>query len=95
MKKNQILNLLLIFLSIVIVIIPLNLIKDSDFDGADEQAEKVIIENSPSYKPWFFNLWEPTGGEMETLLFSLQAAIGSGVLFFGLGYFMGKRRGSR
>jgi cobalt/nickel transport protein len=90
-KKYQKQNLLLLLASLIIVLIPLVVITNSDFSGADGQAEEVILSNSPSYEPWFSNFWEPPGGEVETLLFSVQAAIGSGVLFFGLGYFIGKR----
>lgn len=91
MKKNHIINISLILLSAFLVIIPLYYIRDSEFRGTDGQAETVISDNSPVYEPWLDNLWEPPGGEVETLLFSLQAAAGAAVLFFGLGYFLGKR----
>ncbi len=33
-----------------------------------------------------------TSGEIESLLFALQAAIGAGVIGFGLGYLKGKKK---
>lgn len=61
----------------------------AEFSGADGQAEGVIAENAPDYTPWFTPLWEPPSGEIESLLFALQAALGAGVL----GYYFGRRRG--
>ncbi len=37
------------------------------------------------------DLPEPPGGETESLLFCLQAALGSGVLFFGFGYLVARK----
>ena len=41
------------------------------------------------YQPWFEPLWTPPSKEIESLLFSLQAALGAGLL----GYYVGLRRG--
>ena len=91
MKKSVWINLSILIVIIAIVIIPLALIKDSEFGGADGQAEELITRLEPEYEPWFSSIWEPPGGETESLLFSLQAAIGSGIIFYGLGYFRGRR----
>ncbi|HCX63202.1 MAG TPA: energy-coupling factor ABC transporter substrate-binding protein, partial [Clostridiales bacterium] len=48
-------------------------------------------EINPDYEPWFSPLIEPASGEIESLLFSLQAAIGAGVI----GYFYGLVKGKR
>ncbi len=61
------------------------------FSGADGQAEKAISAIAPGYKPWASPLWEPPSGEVESLLFSLQAAIGAGLI----GYFFGKKAGAK
>ena len=37
------------------------------------------------YEPWFEPILEPASGEVESLLFALQAAIGAGVVGFVLG----------
>ena len=59
------------------------------FTGADAQAQAVITTTNPDYQPWFAPLWEPPSGEIESLLFALQAALGAGLL----GYYLGLRRG--
>ncbi|WP_142849473.1 energy-coupling factor ABC transporter substrate-binding protein [Telmatospirillum sp. J64-1] len=80
-------NTLLILLAILaIVVFPL-LVVDSEFEGADAQAEAILAEGG--HEPWFEPLWEPPGGETESLLFALQAALGAGLL----GYYIGVRRG--
>ncbi len=89
-KKNTILILLVVF----ITIIPLIVNKDAEFGGADGQAEEFITEISPNYEPWFSSIWEPPSGEIESLLFALQAAIGSGFIFYFFGYYKGKKKGN-
>jgi cobalt/nickel transport protein len=64
---------------------------DSEFGGADGAAEDVIADINPGYEPWIGNLgFEPPGGETESLLFALQAAIGSVVIGYYFGYYKGK-----
>ncbi len=63
---------------------------NSEFGGADGMVVELIDE-ADRYTPWFDNVWAPPGGETESLLFSLQAAIGAGVLFYFIGYIKGKR----
>lgn len=84
-------TLLLIGAVIVLAIIPLFLHPESEFGGADGQAEEVIAEINPNVEPWFEPFWEPPGGETESLLFALQAALGAGVV----GYYLGLKRGER
>lgn len=59
----------------------------AEFEGADGQAEDVIAEIAPDYEPWFESLYEPASGEIESLLFALQAAIGAALI----GYYLGSR----
>ena len=56
-------NLLLIGAVIVLAIIPLFMHPESEFGGADGQAEEVITEIQPDVEPWFEPFWEPPGGE--------------------------------
>lgn len=73
-------------------IIPLFMVKDGEFAGADYRAEKAINEIDESYKPWFSPIFEPKSGEVETFFFALQATIGAGVFGYGLGYMGGRKR---
>ncbi|MGB9928135.1 MAG: energy-coupling factor ABC transporter substrate-binding protein [Methanosarcina sp.] len=66
---------------------------DAEFQGADGQAEGAIKEiTGETYEPVSKPLWEPPSGEIESLLFGLQAAIGAGVLGYFLGYYRAKKR---
>ena len=84
-------NILLVLVLIIMVTVPLMILKDAEFGGADGQAEEVITEINPDYEPWFSPLIEPASGEIESLLFSLQAAIGAGVIGYFYGFVKGKR----
>ncbi|MBS1160638.1 MAG: cobalamin biosynthesis protein CbiN [Proteobacteria bacterium] len=55
------------------------------FGGADNKAQAAIGEIAPGYKPWFSPLLEPASGEIASLLFALQAALGAGVIGYWLG----------
>lgn len=92
MKQSNKTNYLLILLAIVIIIVPLFIKGDAEFGGADDQAEDVIGEINSDYEPWFEPLWEPPSGEIESLLFSLQVAIGAGVIGYIFGIMKEKRR---
>lgn len=52
-------------LAIVIAVVPLAMIKDSEFEGSDGQAEEVIEELSPDYEPWAENIMEPPGAKQS------------------------------
>ena len=78
-------NLLLIILAVIIAAVPLMALPDAEFAGADGLAEEAITEINPDYEPWFGSLIELPSGEVESLLFALQAAIGAGVICFILG----------
>jgi len=85
MKKQTV--FFLVFVVIALAIVPLFMNPGSEFGGADGEAESAISEVAPNYQPWFEPLWSPPGGETESLLFALQAALGAGVI----GYYFGKR----
>lgn len=68
------------------------LAKDAEFGGADGRAEEAITEKKADYEPWFSPIFEPKSGEIESLFFALQAAIGAGVIGYGLGYLRGRKR---
>lgn len=78
-------SLLLLGIVIILAVILLLLVRDSEFGGADGAAEEAITEVAPGYTPWFTPLLEPPGGETESLLFALQAALGAGLIGNGMG----------
>ncbi len=83
-------NIILLLFVILLAVIPFFLQRDAEFGGADGQAEEMIGELAPGYEPWFTSFWEPPSGEIESLLFSLQAAIGA--LFIGYVIGFGRAR---
>ncbi|WP_340701544.1 energy-coupling factor ABC transporter substrate-binding protein [Brevibacillus borstelensis] len=83
-------NWLLILAVAVLAVVPLLVVKDSEFGGADGAAEEAIMEVAPDYEPWFQPLLEPPGGETESLLFALQAALGAGVIGYAIGLYRGR-----
>lgn len=85
MKNKSKTVIALILLCVVIAVIPLLLIKDSEFGGADGAAEDAILQINADYEPWTEPMIEPPGGETESLLFCLQAALGAGIIGFGFG----------
>ena len=86
-------NILLLIFVVILGVIPIIFNKGAEFGGADGEAEEAIVEIRPDYEPWFQSIWEPPSGEIESMLFALQAAIGTGFIAFFFGYFIGKKRG--
>ena len=84
-------NLILSIIVIALAVLPLVTLKNAEFAGADGLAETAITEINPDYNPWFTSLYEPASGEIESLLFAVQAAIGAGVVGFVLGRITAKK----
>ena len=97
-KRTQ--NILLILGVIVLGLLPLWIVERpaagpngeevAVFGGADDQAKNLIGEIRPDYEPWFEPLIEPASGEIASMLFALQAALGAGFIGYYLG--MGRMR---
>jgi cobalt/nickel transport protein len=91
-------NRLMLLAVIALAVLPLLTVRAPDpgpdgaaaeiFAGADNQAQGVIRQLAPDYQPWAAPLLEPPSGEIESLLFTLQAALGAGFI----GYYVGVRR---
>ena len=91
-KKTVITILILLLVCVAIAVYPLMINEDSDFGGADGAAEEAILEIDPDYEPWAESLIELPGGETESLLFCLQAALGSVIIGFGFGYLVARKK---
>lgn len=93
-KKHIILLCLVVFIVIIPFIIYSGLGEDQGyFAGADSSAGPVIEETG--YKPWFSSIWEPPSGEIESLLFATQAAIGALIIGYVIGYYKGQDKARR
>ena len=87
--------IILLALVAVIVIFPLALYNGKGeeqgyFGGSDDQGPAYI--SSTGYVPWAHPIWEPPSGEIESLLFALQAAIGAIIIGFVFGYYYGQSK---
>ncbi len=88
----------LIILSVIVIILfvaPLVIYQgygedEGYFGGSDDQAGDIIEQTG--YKPWFSSVWEPPSGEIESLLFALQAAIGALIIGYAFGYWRGQAK---
>jgi len=93
MKRYQ--NILMMIAVVALVAIPLWMVKKQApgadgkeveiFAGADDKAKNLVVAISPEYKPWFTPLMEPPSGEIGSLLFALQAALGAGFIGYWYG----------
>ena len=89
-------NLALVAAVVAVFVVALGLgLSRGEFVGTDAAATDQIAISDPGYTPWFEGFWSQPGGEVESGLFALQAAIGAGVLGFVLGSYRAKHRAAR
>lgn len=82
-------NWILVIAVIALAVIPLVFVR-GEYGGSDGEAEKAITEIQPDYQPWFNHFFEPASGEIESLLFATQAALGAGVIGYAIGLYKGR-----
>ncbi|MDI6867081.1 energy-coupling factor ABC transporter substrate-binding protein [Methanoculleus sp.] len=63
---------------------------ENSWGGADGEAAELI--EATGYEPWIEPFWEPPSGEIESLLFALQAAIGAVIIGYVFGYWQASRK---
>lgn len=83
-------NTFLIMLVVIISVTPLTLLGKAGFEGADTNAKEISLQINPKYTQWIKPMWQPPSSEIETLLFALQASIGTGIICYFLGLSKGK-----
>ena len=89
MRKTKQGNWLLIAGVVLLALTPLVFSK-GEFMGADGEAEEAITVINPEFEPWFNSMFEPPSSEVESMLFSTQAAIGAGIVGYVLGLYKGR-----
>lgn len=87
-------NWLLVVGVIALAAVPPLLVR-GEYGGADGQATEAIAKIQPSYKPWFEPLIKLPSGEIESLLFASQAALGAGGVGFVIGLYRGRSLGQK
>ena len=80
----------IILIGIVSLFTPKLLGITPQWGGSDDAAGKLIEEINSGYEPWFTPVWEPPSEEIASLLFSLQSAIGAGIIGYIIGLYKGK-----
>lgn len=98
MSKTAKMVLALLALVIVLAVAPLFLRPDAEFGGSDDAGSRMVEEiRSGEYEPWFTPVLEQIlggelPGEVESLLFCVQTGIGVGVISFGFGYLVARKK---
>ncbi|HVJ49307.1 energy-coupling factor ABC transporter substrate-binding protein [Desulfitobacterium sp.] len=89
--KPVVKNSVLAVCVVVLALTPL-FISKGKFSGADDLSTATITSINPNYKPWFAHIYQPASSEVESFLFATQAALGSGIVCFYLGYKKGQQK---
>lgn len=93
MSRRSLTNLGLVVATVALFIVTLKIgLSRGDFIGTDSAATDQIVTSDPGYEPWFEGFWTQPGGEVESGLFALQAALGAGLLGFALGTYRSRNR---
>lgn len=87
----------LIVTILVLVLGPLIFLPGAAFEGSDGAGSDMVAEVRGDYEPWFTPLLErliggELPGEVESLFFSLQTAIGVSIIAFGFGYLVARKK---
>lgn len=88
-------NWLLLLGVVLLAVVPLWMQRGAEFSGSDGEAEAAIQAVQPDYQPWLEPLLTPASGEIESLLFALQAALGAGTIGFVVGLYRGRSESPR
>lgn len=83
--------MILVFISAILVAGPFLALKGAEFGGSDDAGSVMVDEIQTGYEAWFEPVLEAylggeIPGEIESLIFCLQTAIGVSII----AYFMGK-----
>lgn len=98
MTKTAKTTLILLLIALLIALVPLFALKGAEFGGSDDAASQVVAEIAgEEYEPWFTPVLETAiggeiPGEVESLLFCVQTGIGVGIIAFGFGYLVARKK---
>ena len=98
MSKNQKIAVASLLAVVLIALVPLFALKGAEFGGSDDAGSQMVEAiRGESYEPWFTPVLEQLiggelPGEVESLFFCLQTGIGVGVIAFGFGYLVARKK---
>lgn len=94
MKKNHLIIAAVLLFALFPLLWTLSFGFLASLQGTDTQAVNAIREIAPGYQPWIAPLWDPSARGVESLLFSLQAALGAGFIGYYLLIYRKKKKGT-
>lgn len=91
MNKRTKTNIILLILVVILVVAPFVFVK-GEYGGSDDQGTEQIKKYDPSYKVWAHPVWTPPSGEIESLLFTVQGSLGTGIIAYVIGSAHGRKK---
>lgn len=91
MTKRTKTNIYLLIGVILLILIPFMFVK-GEYGGSDDQGTAQIKKFDPGYKVWAHPVWTPPSGEIESLLFTVQGSLGTGIICYLIGIAHGKKK---
>ena len=87
----------LIVVAILLALVPFFALRGAEFGGSDDAGSVMVDEITGGYEPWFTPVLETAiggeiPGEIESLFFCLQTAIGVGIICFLMGRFVERKK---
>ena len=98
MSKNQKIAVASLLAVVLIALVPLFALKGAEFGVSDDAGSQMVEAiRGESYEPWFTPVLEQLiggelPGEVESLFFCLQTGLGVGVIAFGFGYLVARKK---
>lgn len=91
MNKRTKTNIILLVIVLLLVIFPFVFVH-GEYGGSDDQGTEQIKKFAPDYKVWAHPFWEPPSGEIESLLFTVQGSLGTGIIAYVIGNAHGRKK---
>ena len=98
MSRNTRIVLFSLLAVIVLALAPLFALMGAEFGGSDDAGSVKVEEvTGEEYKPWFTPVLEQIiggelPGEVESLFFCIETGLGVGVLAYGFGYLVARKK---
>ena len=98
MSRNTKIVLASLLVVVVLAFLPLFALKGAEFGGSDDAGSQKVEEvTGEEYEPWFTPVLEQIiggelPGEVESLFFCIQTGLGVGILAYGFGYLVARKK---
>lgn len=96
--KNKKTVAALLLAAVLLIVAPVIALRGAEFGGSDDKGSQMVEEvTGQAYEPWHTPILEQfldgeIPGELESLLFCIQTAIGVGILAFFMGRFVERKK---